>query len=270
MEIEIIESDGHFIIVRFTNGMFHPFVIDLKNRRIAHSIDIRDIIKSINLHRYNFDLRSINTEPTNPRISSSLKNGYFIERIFEYMLGFKVKYINYKSYVGDIILSNDNNKNTKLQLEKVTGEITIKGVSKIPLFLRDIELDGRMNIMNSSIKDLQNSPKKVKSLIAPNVGLESLKGAPREVINKFDVSSNKLISFKYSPDIVESFNADYNYIKSTKYLPKEISHLSLLYNPLEDLSYLPKEIDILNIENIDDIKGVLHEHGINVKFLDDL
>jgi hypothetical protein len=85
---------------------------------------------------------------------------------------------------------------TNVKCKKIIGDVYIN-INKIPLWFKDIEIDG--------------------SFICNNIGLTTLEGSPQIVNSSFYCSRNKLISLKYGPKYVGiSFWCRNNNVKFTE------------------------------------------------------
>jgi len=90
-----------------------------------------------------------------------------------------------------------------VKLKKVNGDVWLTGGhwTEIPIWLKDVEIEGNFNCPLNKLTTLKNCPQKIEGdFDCHNNQLISLEGCPETIVGSFSCSGNKLISLEGCPE----------------------------------------------------------------------
>lgn len=223
INIDIIERDGNIIMLRFIDGIFPPFLLDLKNG----SITISDTPINDLLSKYNLNLK-IRKGDLQMKLKNTNNPDYLLESVYSDVGFIYVKNINYIEYNGDIHINGDCDFNTS-DIKIINNDIEISKVTKIPQLFKNVAINGNFKILDSRLENLENSPSKV---------------------NEFNCEFNYLKSLYGASDMeAELFNVEGNNLKTLEFLPNKIKTLNIAHNQIYKWDTVENKIDTIIVDD---------------------
>jgi hypothetical protein len=104
---------------------------------------------------------------------------------------------------GNVTINKDFYLNfTNVKTKKIIGDVSIN-INKIPLWFKDIEIDGSFFCDTRNLTTLEGSPQIVNGNFSCSYNkLTTLEGCPQIVNSSFYCSSNNLTTLEYCPKYV--------------------------------------------------------------------